>query len=121
MATFRKFDNQQVYQLHTSSVEQFKVGDVVSYNPAARTLTKVPTRAEALALLADQKELYLIAQSDAVTFKTGTAYKSKKLDEVVNGPIAADNVDSNNERTVVAYRIETLANVEGLPAEEDEE
>ena len=116
MATFRKFDNQQVYQLHTKSVTEFKVGDVVSYNPAneSRELTLVDSKAEALALFADQKELFIIAQSDAVTYKTGTAYKSKKLDEKVNGPIAAENADANGERIVVAYRIETLANVEGL-------
>ena len=114
MATFRKFDNQQVYQLHTSSVTEFKVGDVVSYNPSSRELTKVASKANAIELFADQKELFIVAQSDAVTFKTGTEYKSKKLDETVNGPIAAQNLNADGERTVVAYRIDTLANVEGL-------
>ena len=114
MATFRKFDNQQVYQIHTTSETELKVGDVVSYNPANRELTKVVSKANAIELFADQKELFIVAQSDAVTFKTGTEYKSKKLDETVNGPIAAENVDSKGERTIVAYRIDTLANVEGL-------
>ena len=114
MATFRKFDNQQVYQIHTTSETALKVGDVVSYNPANRELTKVTSKSDAIEKFADQKELFIVAQSDAVTFNVGTAYKSYKLDETVNGPIAAANVDSNGERTIVAYRIDTLANVTGL-------
>ena len=121
MATFRKFDNQQVYRLPTVSTAQLKVGDVVSYNPANRELTKVVSKANAIELFADQKELFIVAQSDAVTFKTGTEYKSKKLDETVNGPIAAENLVKvdiegvpTDARIIVAYRIDTLANVEGL-------
>lgn len=114
MATFRKFDNQQVYQIHTTSETELKVGDVVSYNPANRELTKVTSKSDAIEKFADQKELFIVAQSDAVTFKTGRGYKNYKLDETVNGPIAAENLNEDGERTIVAYRIETLANVTGL-------
>lgn len=114
MATFRKFDNQQVYKIHTSSATPLEVGDVVSYNPSSRELTKVTTKANALELFADQKELFIVAQSDAVTFNMGTPYKTKKLATEVNGEIAAANLDAKGERTIAVYRIDTLANVEGL-------
>lgn len=121
MATFRKFDNQQVYRIPTVSVTPLVVGDVVSYNPSNRELTKVTSKANAIELFADQKELFIVAQSDAITYNMGTPYKSKKLAEEVNGEIAAANLIKvdvegvpTDARIIAAYRIDTLANVEGL-------
>lgn len=114
MATFKKFDNQQVYQLDASGAGfELEVGDVISYNESTKTATQVTSLADAYEALADNKELYLVAQSDAVTYKHGKGYKSYRFDESLEG------VSSNNGAIIVAYRIETLSNIEGLPAEDE--
>lgn len=112
MARFKKFDNQQVFQLVSKTVDEFEVGDVISYNaaPSSQEVTLVDTYAKAKQAMDDGLELYLIAQSDAITYKTGTGYKSAKLgDETVN-------LDGAEHNIVVAYRVENLSNIEGLEA-----
>lgn len=111
MATFKKFDNQHVYQLVTESVVELEVGDVISYNVSSKEVVKIDSMANAVAALADNKELYLVAQSDAITYKNGTQYKTARL-------VGADTVNSTGagEHIIVAYRVETLSNVEGLEA-----
>ena len=96
---FKKFDNQQVYQLEISngSAAGLKVGSLFSY--ADGVATKVTTKEGA-----EGKELYLVAQSDAVTYKTGTAYKSYAIDPVVEGLV------------IVAYRVDSIENLEGWEA-----
>ena len=109
MATFKKFDNQQTYQLDASGAGfELSVGDVISYNRSTKTATQVTSLAEAYTALADNKELFLVAQSDAVTYKHGKGYKSYRFDESLEG------VSSDNGAIIVAYRIETLENIEGL-------
>lgn len=110
MATFKKFDNQQVYQLVVDNEIELEVGDVISYRPSLKDAAVIDTLAAAEAALADNRELYLVAQSDAITYKHGTGYKSYKL--------VGDTVNSEGtkEHIVVAYRIETLSNIEGLEA-----
>lgn len=105
---FKKYDEQQTYQVPAKNAAgiDLAVGDVFSQNPATHEIEKVTTKAEAIAALADQKELYLIAQSDAITFKTGVEYKTYKISDLVNA-------DANEETIIVAYRITMVDNVEG--------
>lgn len=114
MATFKKFDNQQVYQLDASGSSdgfEFAVGDVFSYNASSKEVSEAITSLSvAKQAMDDGLELYLVAQNDAITYKHGKAYKAYKFDETLEG------VNSNNGATIVAYRIETLANIEGLEA-----
>lgn len=117
MATFKKFDNQQVYQLDASKTDggfEFAVGDVITYNVGAKQVgpDALTTLAEAKQAMDDGLELYLVAQSDAVTYKYGKAYKSYKFDEDLQ------TVSSGKGTTIVAYRIETLSNIEGLQGDE---
>lgn len=110
MATFKKFDNQEVYQLYTPTVIELEVGDVISYNVKTKEVVKIDTLDNAMAALTANKELFLVAQSDGVTYKSGKGYKTYKLlDETVNSTGEGDHI-------VVAYRIENLANIEGLGA-----
>ena len=103
MATFKKFDNQQVYQLDASGAGfELEVGDVISYNESSKTATQVTTLVDAKNAIDDGLELYLVAQSDAVTYKHGKGYKSYRFDESLEG------VSSDNGSTIVAYRIEIL-------------
>ena len=110
---FKKFDEQQVYQVpakHASGLELF-VGDVISQNPATHEVAKVSKKSEAITALAAQKELYLIAQSDAVTEKTGTEYKNYNISRSVT-------LKAAEEKIIAAYRITMIDNVDGWEAEE---
>ena len=72
MATFKKFDNQQVYQLDASGAGfELEVGDVISYNESTKTATQVTSLVGAKNAIDNGLELYLVAQSDAVTYKHG--------------------------------------------------
>ena len=111
---FKKFDEQQVYQVpatNETGLELF-VGDVISQNPATHEVEKVSKKSDAITALADQKELYLVAQSDAVTEKTGTEYKNYSISRLVN-------LKAGEEKIIAAYRITMIDNVEGWEAEEE--
>lgn len=105
MATFKKFDNQQVYKLKTAEAVNLKTGDLISYDHSAQTATKVTTMEAAETAFASNS-LYIIAQSDAITYNNGTGYKTAKL-------VGMDEVKGN---IIVAYRVDSLANIEGLGA-----
>lgn len=106
---FKKYDEQQTYQVPAKNAAgiELVVGDVFSQNPATHEIEKIESVADAIAAMGDQKELYMVAQSDAVTFKTGTAYKTYKIDETVEA-------DANEETIIVAYRVTMVDNIEGL-------
>ena len=105
MATFKKFDNQQVYKLKTAAAVNLKTGDVINYDYSAQTATKVTTMEAAETAFASNS-LYIVAQSDAITYNNGTGYKTAKL-------VGMDEVKGN---IIVAYRVDSLANIEGLGA-----
>lgn len=105
MATFKKFDNQQVYKLKTAEAVNLKTGDAISYDHSAQTATKVTTMEAAETAFASNS-LYIIAQSNAITRNNGTGYKTAKL-------VGMDEVTGN---IIVAYRVDSLANIEGLEA-----
>lgn len=110
MARFKKFDNQQVFQLVTETVGVFEVEDMISYDAKEQTVTLVDSYEKAKTAMGNGLELYIIAQSDAITYKTGTGYKSAKLG---NEKVTLDGAEHN---IVVAYRVENLSNIEGLEA-----
>lgn len=110
---FKKYDEQQVYQVPcvNAADTELEVGDVFSHNPATKEIEQVTTKADAIAALANQKELYLVAQSDDITHKTGIAYKTYKIGETVN-------LKADTEGIIAAYRITMIDNVEGWEVEE---
>lgn len=105
---FKKFDEQQVYQVPCISAGglELEVGDVFSHNPATKAVEKVDTKADAVAAFGDQKELYLVAQGDAVTEKVGTGHKEYNISRLVN-------LEAATEKVVAAYRVTMIDNVEG--------
>lgn len=110
---FKKFDEQQVYQVpakHTTGLE-LEVGDVFSHNPSTHEVEQIANKADAIAAQGDQKELYLVAQSDAVTEKTGTSYKDYNISRIVT-------LEAGVEKIVAAYRITMIDNVQGWEDEE---
>lgn len=105
---FKKFDEQQVHLVPVihSTGDEIEVGAVFSYNPANKNYGEaVTTKAGAIGALADNKELYLVAQSDSVTKKLGTSYKSYAIGTLVN-------LAAGVETPVAAYRITNIENVE---------
>ena len=105
---FKKFDEQQVYQVPCISADglALKVGAVFSHDPATKEVAEVSTKAGAVAALKDQKELYLVAQGDPVTEKTGTEHKDYNIGRIVT-------LKAAEEKIVAAYRITMIDNVEG--------
>ena len=113
MATFNKIDRQQVYSFpayHSlSSDEQalvLNVGDVFSRNVSTNEIAKLSTAAEAISAKDGGKEIYIVAQGDDVTLKTGTAYKTYKLGKTVAVPS-----ESTAAKIVAGYRVDGLDNL----------
>lgn len=110
---FKKFDEQQVYQVpakHTTGLE-LEVGDVFSHNPATHEVEQVTSKAAAIEAAAAKKELYLVAQGDTVTEKTGTSYKDYNISRLVT-------LEANVEKIVAAYRVTMIDNVYGWEDEQ---
>ena len=106
---FKKYDEQQVYQVPAKNAAgiELVVGDMFSQNPATHEIEKIESKAEAITALSNQKELYIVAQSDDITFKTGVAYKTYKIEDTVKA-------EANVETIIAAYRVTMIDNVEGL-------
>ena len=106
---FKKYDEQQVYQVPAKNAAgiELVVGDMFSQNPATHEIEKIESKAEAITALSDQKELYIVAQSDDITFKTGVAYKTYKIEDTVKA-------EANVETIIAAYRVTMIDNVAGL-------
>lgn len=110
MATFKRIDRQQVYSLEVyDSVDSgsgYKVGDVISRNPNTKEIDHCASASAARTALGNGDELYMIAQSDAVTLKSGTAYKTYKLNRSVT---ISDS--SSALSLIAAYRVDNVDNV----------
>ena len=106
---FKKYDEQQVYQVPAKNEAgiELVVGDMFSQNPATHEIEKIESKAEAITALSDQKELYIVAQSDAITFKTGIAYKTYKIEDTVKAEAGVETI-------IAAYRVTMIDNVAGL-------
>lgn len=111
MATFKKFDEQQVYQVpvYITGGAELEVGAVFSQDPASHEGAVITAKDDAVAAIGAQKELYIVAQSDAVTYKTGTEYKNYAI-----GRTVTVGADAAHETIVAAYRVTFIDNVEGL-------
>ena len=111
MASFKRIDRQQVYSLEVydgreTKTEPFAVGDVISRNPNSKAILKVADESAAVTAKSNGLELYIIAQSDAVTNKSGTAYKTYRL----NRELAVSD-SSSALSLIAAYRVDNIDNV----------
>lgn len=106
MAKFKRVADFEARQIEAiSATSSYNVGDVVSYVPSTKTIAKLSNVSDITAAFADGKEVYLLAQSDAVTEKTGTAYKSYAIGKAIT-------VDSSVAKVVVGYAVEDSTNIE---------
>ena len=108
MATFKRVDDQQVYSFtaYSADGEELFVGDVIDRNSATGEINKVASAADAMAAKVEGHELYLLAQSTAVTEKTGTAYKTYALDKKV-----VVSTDATDQSILAGYRIDNIDNI----------
>lgn len=110
MAEFKRVDDQQVYTLEVYDADAvlgtYSVGSVVSRNPETKEIAPVANAAAAKAAIDDGQLLYLIAQSTAVTEKTGTGYKHYDTDKQVT---VSTNQDAPS--LLAAYRIDNVDNI----------
>ena len=114
MAEFKRIDNQQVYSLEVYDADAvnvagnttYKVGVVFSRNQETKEIAVVATATAAQEAIADGKTLYLMAQSSAVTEKTGTGYKNYNISKDVTVSTSSDT-----PTVVAAYRVDNIDNI----------
>lgn len=108
MATFKRVDDQQVYSFTAYSEEELElfVGDVIDRNSSTSEINKIESAEDAMAAIVDGHELYLLAQSTAVTEKTGTPYKTYALDKKV-----VVSTDATDQSILAGYRIDNIDNI----------
>lgn len=108
MATFKRVDDHQVYSFtaYIAEDQDLYPGDVVDRNSSTGEINKVDSAADAMAAKVEGHELYLLAQSDAVTYKTGTEYKTYKLARKIDV-----STDAADQSIVAGYRIDNIDNI----------
>lgn len=111
MAKFNRVDYQQVYSFDAYDADAvsstYKVGSVISRNKSTGEIAPIASAADAITALGNGLELYIIAQSDAVTYKTGTPYKSYALDDSV-----VVSTVSTSPSVIAGYRVDNIDNIE---------
>lgn len=112
MAKFKRVNDQ-----YTVGVEAYKTdgvalttGDVVSYNPSSKEMSKLADLAGVKQAMDDGLTVLLLAQSDAVTNKTGT-------DDIKNYRVSREisfekNTSAEAAKLVVGYVVKDLTNIE---------
>ena len=112
MAKFKRVNDQ-----YTIGVEAYEAlgdilypGDVVSYNPATKEMVKLAELGDVKGAFDDGLTVLLLAQSDAVTNKTGT-------DDVKNYRVSREisfenNTSAEATKLVVGYVVKDLTNIE---------
>lgn len=110
MAEFKRVDDQQVYTLEVfdadAASDTYSVGSVISRDSSTKEIAPVANAAAAKQAITAGLQLYVIAQSDAVTNKTGTGYKHYDLDKDVEV-----STKSSEPSLLAAYRVENIDNI----------
>ncbi len=110
MAEFKRVDDQQVNTIAVFDLdadgETYSVGSLIAYDITSKEISLVDDLSKAKLALDDGRLLYIIAQSNAVTEKTGTEYKHYDVSKFVT----VSN-DSANPSLLAAYRVDSIENV----------
>ena len=114
MMVFKKYDDQQVYQVPAKSTTAiiYKVGDMFAQLPSTKAVEKITTKSGAETAIKAGKELYIVAQGNDITYGEGLAYKNYKNYKIGETVTA----DANKEIVIVAYKVTMIDNVEGWEA-----
>lgn len=112
MATFKRFDNQQVHVVSAklaSGTATWNVGDLFSYVPATGVAAKITKASEVSTALGAGYKVYLVALSDNVLQKLPTNYKTYKIANTVSMTDAA--------KDVAGYDVTDVTNINGYASE----
>ena len=110
MAVFKRVNDQYTAQINACSLTaELHVGDVVSYNPDSKEAVK-------LADLGDVKQAFdegalvgIIAQSDAVTEKTGPVTKTYTVSTLVD---MTNHASAEATKIIVVYVVKDINNIQ---------
>ena len=111
MAEFKRVNDQ--YTVHFEAYEtagnDLHVGDVLSYNPNTKEAAKLDGMDDVVTAASNGLEIFIIAQGDAVTEKTGTPYKTYTVSTIVD---MSGHTSSGSEKTITGYLVKDITNIE---------
>lgn len=129
MAVFKKFENQEVRLLDavvTNLSANLYVGDLISFDPGTNVVAPIvatdadnttnpatPARSieeNAEIAMAAGKEVYIVAQGDMITYNEPTAYKTYKIEDVVDKAKYKDA--TTGKKLIAGFLVKTLTNLE---------
>lgn len=112
MASFKRVDDQHTIQVEAKAASDLtlNVGDLISYIPSTQVAAKITKRSEVQTALGAGYKVLLVAQSDAVTDKSGLAYKNYNMSKTVV-------LGASATRIVVGYDVVDVENIVGYAAE----
>lgn len=111
MAVFKRVNDQ--YTITVDAYEalggKLKVGDVVTYDVQSKEITKIDNETELKQAANNGLTILILAQSDAVTEKTGTGYKEYKTSRDVN---FAGHTTGETTKKITGYVVKDITNVQ---------
>lgn len=110
MAEFKRVNDQYTvsFEAYYTTGGKLSVGTVVAYNPNTKAITLVDGLDDAVTAKGNGNEIFIIAQSDAVTEKTGTPYKTYTISDEVD---FTNHTSSGNEKTITGYLVKDITNI----------
>lgn len=110
MAVFKRVNDQYTAQINAySTTAKLYVGDVVSYDVATKEAVKLNDLNAVKTAFDSGLLVGIIAQSDAVTEKTGPVTKTYTIDTLVD---MTNNASSGSEKIIVVYVVKDINNIQ---------
>ena len=111
MAKFKRVNDQYTTQINAycTATAQLYVGDVISFNSNTGEAVKLTDLASCVTAVGSGLQVYIIAQGDAVTEKTGTDYKTYTVSTLVD---MTGHQTDGQEKIIVAYLVKDLTNIQ---------
>ena len=110
MAVFKRVNDQYTAQIKAySTTAKLYVGDVVSYDVSTKEAVKLNDLNAVKTAFDGGLLVGIIAQSDAVTEKTGPVTKTYTTDTLVD---MTNNASSGSEKTIVVYVVKDINNIQ---------
>lgn len=111
MAVFKRVNDQYTITVDAYEAlgDEFEVGNVVAYNVQSKEITKIEDEAALKEAAEDGMTILILAQSDAVTYKTGTGYKEYKTSRIID---FADHTTGEATKKITGYVVKDITNVQ---------
>lgn len=111
MAVFKRVNDQYTITVdaYEANGDEFVVGDVVAYDVQTKEITKIEDEEELQEAAEGGLTILILAQSDAVTYKTGTGYKEYKTSRIID---FADHITAAATKKITGYVVKDITNVQ---------